>query len=862
MVIFDIETGQVLDANPAALRMTGRALAGPVASLFGEGSAPPEPPPLGELKTHGVAYLLGPIGPMPVRWTCCRLYGPECSVALLTLRAGDYSQDPRENRRGFQTFMDNCPLVGFITDHDGRLVYANATAALKCGQPIEHLLGKTAFDLFPPEIAKKLREDELQVLASRRPLEVREFAPTADGVLREWWVARFPMHDPNGQILIGTIAIDLTDTATVENALRRSEERYRQLWHRNLAGSVRATLDGRILDCNDSFSRLFGYESREDMLTRSTRELYYDPGARDEFIARLRENQFLTNYELRMRRADGAPVWILENVGLINENGQEILEATLIDITDRKRTEEALRASEATYRTLIDNLDQSIFLKDRDLRYVTVNPVFCAGVGKSEDQLRGKTIGEAFPASAVAEKSKMIERMVLEDGRPIESEEVMQSGGKPRNIRVHRTPVRATDGSIVGVLGICWDVTNQRALETQLRHVQKMDAVGQLAGGIAHDFNNLLTIMLGNLSFILSGEHDLRTTLELVKNVEEAGLRAAQLTQTLLGFSRRAALATAPCNLNHAIEEVVRLTRSTLPRNIEVKFKAQPDLWQVEADATQLNQVLTNLTINARDAMPDGGTISFQTSHFVPGDEYLATHVEARPGEFVRVRVQDSGPGIPAELRQRIFEPFFTTKENGKGSGLGLAIVFSIIKQHHGWVACESEVGKGTCFEFFLPRCREPKQIVGMQDNASVAANQGTILLVDDERMIQQLGKTILTQAGFEVLLAEDGRKAIEIYEANHERIALVILDAVMPGLSGREALRILSRRFPKMKVLFSSGYSTEGMSLAEFPQVRNVRTNNFPISCWGRDGSVVETRQDIVEEDSRRFLEALDDLS
>ncbi len=820
LIVFDIESGRVLEANRAAGQLIGRAhdqmIGAAVTSLLPSFDVPRP----GDPHTRGQTTL-GDRPPTPVLWNCCRLRRLERATALLTLRPGKFAHDPRDNRHGFQVFMDHCPMVGFITDSDGRLVYVNATASHKIGVPVNDLLGKTASDLFPPDIAGKVREHELQVLASRRPLEVREFAPTADGVMREWWVARFPMVDLNGKILLGAVAIDLTDTATVEDALRRSEERYRQLWHRNLAGSVRATLDGRILNCNDSFARLFGYDSREDMLTRYTRELYFDPGMREEFVARLRDKQYLTNYELCMRRADGTPVWVLENVALINEDGQEILEATLIDITERKRMEEALRGSEANYRTLIDNLDQAIFLKDRDLRYVTVNPVFCAGVGRTEDQLRGKTIHEAFSANPVAEKSRLVERMVLEEGKPVETEEVMQADGKPRNIRVYRTPVRATDGSIVGVLGICWDVTNQRALETQLRHVHKMDAVGQLAGGIAHDFNNLLTIMLGNLSFILSGDHDLHTTLELVKNAEQAGLRAAELTQTLLGISRRAAIATTPCNLNDAIDEVVRITRSTLPANVAVAIEAQPDLWPVEADATQLHQVLTNLTLNARDAMPLGGALTYQTSHFVPSDEYLATHVEARPGEFVRVRIQDSGPGIPAELRQRIFEPFFTTKKNGKGSGLGLAIVFSIIKQHHGWVACESEIGKGTRFEFFLPRCRPPAIANGVNDSASVGANPGCILLVDDERMIQQLGKTILAQAGFEVMLADDGRKAIEIYEANHERIALVILDAIMPGLSGREALRELSRRFPMINVLFSSGYSTEGMSLAEFPQVR-----------------------------------------
>jgi two-component system, cell cycle sensor histidine kinase and response regulator CckA len=314
----------------------------------------------------------------------------------------------------------------------------------------------------------------------------------------------------------------------------------------------------------------------------------------------------------------------------------------------------------------------------------------------------------------------------------------------------------------------------------------------------------------------------LRSTLELVKNVEKAGLRAAELTQTLLGFSRGAALATAPCNLNDAIDEVVRMTRSALPANIELEIRPEPRLWLVEADPTQLSQVLTNLTFNARDAMPEGGKILYQASHFVPDAEYLAAHVEARAGEFVCLRVQDSGPGMPAELRQRIFEPFFTTKANGKGSGLGLAIVFSIVKQHRGWIVCDSAPGRGTSFDIFLPRCDVTAPRLEQPLNAKTPGKPATILLVDDETMIRQLTTTILAKAGYEVLLAEDGEKAVELYEANHDRIDLVILDAVMPRLSGRETLRLLARRHPQMNVLFSSGYSTEAMSLAEFPQVRS----------------------------------------
>ena len=629
-------------------------------------------------------------------------------------------------------------------------------------------------------------------------------------------------EDDVGRVLVsiplGGVALDLTERRQMEETVRRSEARYHQLWQRNLAGGFRATPDGRILDCNDSFARLFGFLSRDEILTRSTKELYFDLGVREEFLTRLREQLYLTNYEMQMRRADGVPIWVLENVALRVEDGEEILEGSIIDITQRKRVEEALRASEANYRALIEHLDQAIFLKDQELRYVTVNPIFCAGVGMTEDELRGKTISDLFPDQDT-EKARGIEKLVLQEGRSIAIEDIFTVAGKPRSLRINRTPVKDHDGNVVGVLGICWDVTDQRELETQLRHVQKMDAIGQLAGGVAHDFNNLLAIMLGNLSYVLTQNQESLGNLELLRNAETAGLRAAELTQTLLGFSRRAALATMPFNLNQAIGEVVRLTRSTLPVNIELEVRAEPHLWLVQADAGHMNQVLTNLTLNARDALPQGGKITYQTDHFVPAADYLASHVEAQPGEYVRLSVRDNGLGIPLEVRERIFEPFFTTKEQGKGTGLGLAIVFSIVRQHNGWIVCNSAANGGTTFEIFLPRCHD---ILAPPEMPSASASTcELILLVDDEHMIRQLTKTILTKAGYQVLLAENGAVALDLIRVHRDRIALIILDAIMPCLSGRDTLRELAHVAPDLSVLFSSGYSTEQMAVNEFPQVR-----------------------------------------
>ncbi|MBI2804107.1 MAG: PAS domain S-box protein [Planctomycetes bacterium] len=723
------------------------------------------------------------------------------------------------SRKRFEAFMNHIPALGFVKDADGRMVYVNQAYTTKFETNEAHFIGKLDHELWPAEVADRLRDADRRVLDEMKPIELHEVVPTPDGVYREWWVAKFPFRDAAGRIFLGGIVLDLTERKQLEDALRRSEQRHRQVWERNLAGNFRIAADGRILDCNDSFARLFGFHSRADALNRSTTEFYFDLRVRDEFLTSLRESQFLANYEIRMRRADGTPIWVLENVSLLEEGGEEILEGSLFDITPRKHIEQALRASENNYRTLINHLNQAIFLKNRDLRYVTVNQVFCAGVRKTEAEILNKTIGELFTENAVTEKARDVETHVLATGRALEIEDVITVHGEPRHVRVHRTPVKDADGAVTGVLGIAWDVTQQREMEAQLRHVDKMNAIGQLAGGLAHDFNNLLTIVLGNLSVVMSQHGDWDSSQDLLHNAEQAGLRAAELTQTLLGLSRRTALAAVPCNLNQNIDEVVRLTRSVLPANIQVEFQADPNLGPVLADPGQINQVLTNLTLNARDAMAAGGVLRFETCHFVPDAEYLAGNVEARPGDYVRLRVQDTGPGVPSEIKQRIFEPFFTTKPPGKGTGLGLAIVFSILKQHQGWVVCESLPDRGTVFDLFLPRC--PAAPAVEDKPVARAVHNDLILIVDDEPLIRNLARIILTRAGYETLLAENGAEALDLIRQRPGQIALIVLDAVMPRLSGRETLRELGELAPEIHVLFSSGYSTEQMALREFPQVR-----------------------------------------
>jgi CheY-like chemotaxis protein len=341
-----------------------------------------------------------------------------------------------------------------------------------------------------------------------------------------------------------------------------------------------------------------------------------------------------------------------------------------------------------------------------------------------------------------------------------------------------------------------------------------MEAIGQLAGGVAHDFNNLLTAILGNLALVLNHLPASDPSRELLETSQQAALRAADLTRQLLGFSRRSVLRPQPLDVNHALAETAGLLRRTIDPRIVLEVRPAPGLWTVHADPTQINQVLMNLCLNARDAMPQGGRLVLEADNVVITPDAATRSLQARPGEFVRIRVTDTGQGILPEVQPHIFEPFFTTKGPTKGTGLGLAMVYGIVQQHEGWIEFASQVGQGTRFDVYLPRYHAPRAADPAAPPADAprapARGHETILLVDDEAIIRNLGRTILQMYGYQVLLAEDGIEAIETYRRERDRIDLVILDLTMPRLSGADTLRQLRQLDPGVRVLLSSGYAAE----------------------------------------------------
>jgi PAS domain S-box-containing protein len=475
----------------------------------------------------------------------------------------------------------------------------------------------------------------------------------------------------------------------------------------------------------------------------------------------------------------------------------------------RKEAEEALRASEERYRTLVENLEQCIFLKDRQFRFVAVNRQFCQELGLAEEQILGKDDFDLYP-SDLAEKYRRDDQLVLMEGKRLELEEENEVQGVRRTVRVIKTPLRGPGGEIEGVLGIFWDVSAQRRLERELRHAQKMEAVGQLAGGIAHDFNNLLQGIMGNIALVLETLPQTDPNRALLLAADKAATRASELVRNLLSFSRRVELKLSVVSLNQVVEETLELIQTKMPANIRIKRELDPGLGPIQADPGQLGRVVMNLCLNARDAMPHGGTLTLRTANVEITPEEAASYVGARAGPAVCLQVIDTGQGMSADVRSRIFEPFFTTKGLGKGTGLGLSMVLGIVQQHRGWLDCWSEPGKGTVFTIWLPR--DPRLTAIAPTPARTApeplpGGQETILVVDDESLVRSLARTILQRLGYKVLEAGDGQQAIELFRRYRQQIALVILDWTMPGLSGADTLRELLRLEPQVRVLVSSGH-------------------------------------------------------
>jgi PAS domain S-box-containing protein len=485
-------------------------------------------------------------------------------------------------------------------------------------------------------------------------------------------------------------------------------------------------------------------------------------------------------------------------------------------VAERKRAEEALRASQQLLENVIDNSPAIIFVKDLAGRYLLINRRFEELFQVTEDNAVGKTDYELFPKTW-ADVFLASDRRALLAGRPTESEETTLHPDGLHTFITVKCPLRAEEGKPYAVCGISTDVTHLKQMEEQVRQSQKMEAIGRLAGGIAHDFNNLLTAINGYSALALQQLDPRQELHQFVSEILHSGNRAAGLTRQLLAYSRKQQLAPRLWDLNVIVCELEGMLERLIGEDIRLEHQLSPEPALVKVDRGQVEQILLNLVVNARDAMPQGGTLLVQTAAVVLDAAFAAMHPEVSAGPHVMLAVTDTGTGMSPEVMSRIFEPFFTTKEVGKGTGLGLSVAYGIVKQSGGAISASSEGGRGTTFRIYLPRAEAAAGERGSGDQAAPPPRVSepdpyrgteTVLLVEDEDLVRMFACHALEAKGYRVLLAKNGREAQRAVEQAGMAVDLVITDVVMPELGGRELAAQLHASRPDLRVLFMSGYS------------------------------------------------------
>ncbi len=801
------------------------------------------------------------------------------------------------------------------------------------------LIGTTDFDVYPKNEAESYLAEEEKIIKEGHAIIGEERSGLGLDGKKHWQLtSKVPLQDENGEIigLVG-LSTDITDLKQTEEALRLSENQYRNLFEQaNEAILIFEPSKEIILEANSKACEIHGY-TREEFIGMSLKDVSKDADRGTLAIDQVLAYNNLKGFESIHRRKDGAEIHFLINASVIEYNGVKAILSISRDITERKRAEELLKQSESQYRLLADHMKDTVWLMDMNLKTIYISP--------SVEKLRGYTLEEiqqlpldrqlapvsyqaamnaileeipraladptynfsrtlelefyrkdgatywsensfnlirdenGTPLSilgegrditdrkraeeALREKEKQFRRVVehindalivddaagnilfannqflslfgfvreelpslkIEDcaapeyraelqGRyekqlPTHFEfEGIRRDGQRRWLEVGVVPVIGDNGSVMGTQSTMRDITEKKKLEKEFLQMQRMESMGTLAGGVAHDFNNILGIIMGHSSLLSRSEYNSSKFSRSINAIMKAAERGAALSKQLLTFARKTDVVFEPTIVNEIIIELIKLLHETFQKTIVVVTELENNIPPVIADTTQLHQVLLNLCVNARDAMPMGGTLAITTTK-VNLDNVAIKHPQATSSEYVLLRVADTGIGMNEKTSQKIFEPFFTTKGPGKGTGLGLALVYGIIETHNGFIDVESEPGKGTTFDIYLP-VQSGKIAQQDEENKSEQDAPGgneTILLIEDEEMLCEFLKDVLAAKGYNILTAQDGEEGLAVYASLQEEINIVICDIGLPKYSGSEVLARIKAINPKAKVIFASGF-------------------------------------------------------
>jgi PAS domain S-box-containing protein len=703
-------------------------------------------------------------------------------------------------------------IILFMQRDDGRILEANAAAVKAYGYSREELLTMTVHQLRTPDsvVMTAGQMDE----ADTRGILFETVHRRRDG-------STFPAEiSSRGETIGGvrtliSIVRDITERKQAEEALRAHEEHLRLAMEATRQGWFDINVQTGEVSVSSEYVKIFGYEPAD--FRTSVREWLdaIHPQDHDAVVKTFQECLEVGDtrtMEYRRQTKTGEWKWV-RSIGRIvdfDSNQRPLrMAGTHTDISEHKRVEEALIESQERFRELAELLPETIFETDERQRLTFLNRNALDRFGYSlEDLEPGMSCFELFDREDRPRAMENAGRVMSGDKIGLSEYRALRRDGSSFPVILHCS-AKVRDGKSVGLRGIVIDITETKKLEAQLRQAHKMEAVGTLAGGIAHDFNNLLQAVQGYAELLLMKIGKEEGECREIQEISRAAKRGGELIRQLLTFSRKMDPKLQPLDFNGIVDDVRKLLERAIPKMISIELHLGEDLHTVNADAAQMEQVLMNLSVNARDAMPDGGTLTIETRNVILDEEHHRGQPELEPGDYVLLTVSDTGQGIDKATLEHIFDPFFTTKEFGKGTGLGLAMVYGIVKNHHGHITCTSQPGEGTTFEIHLPAFDPPERASAIVKTAlELHGNNETLLLVDDDDSVRNSGEQVLRTYGYAVIPASDAEQALQIYRERKDGIDLVILDLIMPGMAGTHCLEKLLEMNPQAKVVIASGYA------------------------------------------------------
>jgi len=575
-------------------------------------------------------------------------------------------------------------------------------------------------------------------------------------------------------------------------------------------GLMLLDMDGSVREVNESMSRMLGYSRAE--LRHLHLWDFEAQWSRDELLDRIRAED-LGNllFESVLRRKDGVLIDVEVSRTVVDWQGERLLYENFRDISERKQAELAACEQVHFLRQLLDTIPIPVFYKNSAGMYLNCNKAFERLTALPREKILGKTVHDLFPKVLADAYHEADEAMYRGLGVQAYESSIPNSHGTKRDVLFNKATFSAVNGNISGIVGAAIDMTERKKLEAELAHAQKMEAIGQLTSGIAHDYNNILTAIIGFASLVEMKAGGDSPLVPFLKQITLAAERGANLTKDLLSFSRKREMDFQPVDLDEVIANARALMSRMTRENICLTISRSEQPLTVLASESQLIQILLNLTLNARDAMPQGGSFTIATSPFVMDQDYVARRGYGKPGRYALITFSDTGCGMDEATRRRVFEPFFTTKEAGKGTGLGLSSVYGIVGHMEGFINVASELDIGTVFRMYLPLFDEmPVLEETNRQDTPIHAGSETVLLAEDDPVVLELEELLLSEAGYTVIVANDGKEAIKIFREKSESIDLFIIDSSMPGKSALELAREALDMRPEVSAIIMSGYADE----------------------------------------------------